>query len=117
MKNKCIARIKRDGMTKEQVSKQFHLYVSLQEKATVIAADIGELITNRVNDYERCECSFDIEHDNWNVVSKTCFELGVFFGMYGLPIEFDVSDASPTVLASLKKYFDKSNYGPGQIAA
>lgn len=104
-------------MSSEQVSKQFYLYVSLQAEATVIAANMGELITNRVNDYEQCECSFDIEHDNWNVVSKTCFELGNFFGMHGLPIEFDVSDTSQTVIASLKKYFDKSNYGPEQIAA
>tara|TARA_R110002020_G_scaffold287072_1_gene502528 strand:- start:551 stop:913 length:363 start_codon:yes stop_codon:yes gene_type:complete len=109
MINTCIASIKRTGLSREEVIEKFYIYVSLQSEANIIASSLGEHITNRVNNYKECTCSFDVTHDNWNVVSKACFALGNFFGIHGVPIQFDISDASPKLLEKCNKYFDKRN--------
>lgn len=117
MQNKCIAKIIRNGLTQEELQQKFAKYVSLQAEAEKIAEAIGEQISNRVNDYVECTSTFDVKHNDWNVVSKTCFELGNFFGINGVPLEFDVTDRTPAMVQKLNKYFDKMNYGKMQIHA
>jgi hypothetical protein len=92
MKNTCKAAIAKAGLSDKEVSGKFDDYVSLQKEANSIAAGIGQTITDRVNNYDDCTCTFTIAHTDWNTVAKTCFKLGNFFGMHGIPIEFAITD-------------------------
>lgn len=109
MKNICKASIIKTGLTNKEVSNKFDAYVKLQPEATLLASDMGEQITDRVNDYNACTCTFTVTHCNWNIVAKTCFNLGNFFGMHGIPIEFDLTDTEENnkiiVLDNIKNFF------------
>lgn len=109
MKNKCIASIVKTGLSDKEVSEKFKDYVSLQKEANIIAAGLGQIITERKNDYNACTCTFTLTHENWNVVAKTCFNLGNFFGMHGVPIEFNLTDTEENnkliVLDNINNFF------------
>jgi len=109
MKNTCKAAIDKGGLSDKEVSEKFDDYVSLQKEANSIAAGVGQIITDRVNNYDDCTCTFTIAHTDWNTVAKTCFKLGNFFGMHGIPIEFTVTDEESVkktiVLDNIQNFF------------
>lgn len=109
MKNTCTASIVKAGLSDKEVGEKFKDYVSLQKEANSIAAGLGQIITERKNDYNACTCTFTLTHENWNVVAKTCFNLGNFFGMHNVPLEFNFTDTETEnkfiVLNNIKNFF------------